>query len=125
MKYPVEFISLEEDEKDILVSFAIPDGKVGIKSLILHRTFYFEEYLEDEERGVKVSLEGDSYEEEPFNTLELIEISDKEIKIDAKYHSYVVDVSKIDNSEISQLKRLVKKQNYDQRFTIKNTEQDI
>ena len=34
MIYPVDFISLENDEKDIIVSFAIPDDDTGIKSLI-------------------------------------------------------------------------------------------
>ncbi len=88
-------------------------------SLILHRTLFFEEYLDDEERGVKVSLEGDCYEEEPFNTLDILKISNEELEIHAKYRSYIVDVSKIDNREISELHRVVEKQNHDQRFVIK------
>jgi hypothetical protein len=119
MIYPVDFISLEDDEKDIIVSFAIPDDETGIKSLILHRTLFCEELLPDEERGVRVSLEGEPDAGETLNMLESIEISDQHIKINAKCRSYVVDVSKIDGENISELKALVEKQNYDHRFRIK------
>jgi hypothetical protein len=119
MTYSVDFISLEDDEKDIIVSFAIPDDDTGIKSLILHRTLFFEELLPDEERGVRVSLEGEPDTGETLNMLESIEISDQHIKINAKCRSYVVDVSKIDGENISELKALVEKQNYDHRFRIK------
>ncbi len=51
MRHEVQFISLEEDEKDILISFVIPDKEIGEISLILHRTFFFEEILGEEEKG--------------------------------------------------------------------------
>lgn len=43
--HKVEFISLEEDDKDLIVSFAIEDSRLGVKSLILHRTLFFEEFF--------------------------------------------------------------------------------
>ena len=119
MIYPVESISLEDDEKDIIVSFAIPDDDTGIQRRILHRTLFFEELLPDEERGVRVSSEGEPDTGETLNMLESIEISDQHIKISAKCRSYVVDVSKIDDENTSELKALVEKQNYDHRFKIK------
>jgi hypothetical protein len=36
MKHKIQFISLEEDDKDLIVSFAVDDEKLGVKSLILH-----------------------------------------------------------------------------------------
>ena len=120
MIYPVDFVSLEDDDKDIIVSFAIPDDKAGIKSLILHRTLFFEELLPDQERGVRVSLEGELFTEEVPNILKSIELSDQEVEINAMCRSYVVDISKISAKDMSDLKLLVKKQNYDHRFQIKN-----
>ena len=55
MKHKVQFISLEEDDKDFIVSFVVDDSEIGIKSLILLRTLFFEEVLDEEKRRVKVS----------------------------------------------------------------------
>ena len=120
MSYPVDFIAIEKDENDLILSFAIKDDEIGVKSLILHRTLLFEEFRPDEERGVNVSLEGDSFSEESLNMLVSIEILKNEIKIKATYRSYLVNVSKIDKSDISELKLLLTKQNYDNRFKITN-----
>ena len=59
MKHRVQFISLEEDDKDLIVSFALDDAEMGVISLILLRTLFYEGLMDEEERGVKVSLEGD------------------------------------------------------------------
>ena len=55
----VNFMEIEEDEKDLIISFALYDGDGDIRSLILHRTLFYEFIMPDEERGTKVSLEGD------------------------------------------------------------------
>ncbi len=75
MKYRVQFISLEEDNKDLIVSFAIDDGDMGVKSLILLRTLFYEELMDANERGVNVSLENDYFEQENINVLENITIA--------------------------------------------------
>ena len=118
MKHIVQFINLEEDDKDLIVSFAIDDSGFGIKSLILLRTLFFEELLDEEERGVKVSLEGDSYEQEDFNMLISIKISDNDIYIKSTFREYQLDMSHIQRSEIEDMVQLLKKQNYDNRFAI-------
>lgn len=69
MKHKVQFISLDEDDKDLILSFGIDDPEMGVKSLILLRTLFFEELLDEGEKGVKVSLEGDYFEQEDFNIL--------------------------------------------------------
>ncbi|RZB30560.1 MAG: hypothetical protein SRB1_02840 [Desulfobacteraceae bacterium Eth-SRB1] len=51
MKHKVKFINLEEDDKDLIVSFALDDPEMGVKSLILLRTLFFEEVLDEKERG--------------------------------------------------------------------------
>ena len=70
MKHKVQFISLEEDEKDLIVSFAVDDEKLGVKSLILHRMLFFEEVLDEDQRGVNVSMEGEYLEEEEYNMVD-------------------------------------------------------
>jgi hypothetical protein len=89
-----------------------------IKSLILHRTLFFEQLLSDEERGVKVSLEGDSFDEEDFNMLKKIKIGNQHIEIKSSFRNYRLDVSGIEKREIENMMTLLKKQNYDNRFTI-------
>jgi hypothetical protein len=118
MKHKVEFISLEDSDKDIIVSFAIDDFEMGVKSLILHRTLFFEYLLEEAERGVKVSLEGDYFDDEDFNILHEITIADHQIDIKSSFRSYELDVSGIEEREIRDMVRLLNKQNYDNRFQI-------
>ncbi len=121
MKNKVQFISLEEDDKDLIVSFAIEDEVMGVKSLILLSTLFLEEFLDEDERGVKVSLEDDPFDREDYNTLDNIKISSGEVEIEATFREYRLDISKIPKSEIKDMVKLLKKQNYDNRFTINVT----
>jgi len=120
MKYTVDFMSFEEDDKDLIISFAIPDEALGVKSLILHRTLFLEEGLDEEEKGVNVSLEAEECEHQTLNTLVKIEIKDTEVIICSKYSEYVLDLSRIDASDKSHMIRLLMKQNHDERFLIVN-----
>ncbi len=114
----VDFISLEEDDKDLIVSFAVEDENFGVKSLILHRTLFYEEIFDEEERGVKVSMEGENLEYEHLNMLQEIRIGNYEIEIVATQSKYMLDISRIDPTEIAEMIELVKKQNHDDRFVI-------
>lgn len=118
MKHTVQFISLEEDDKDLIVSFTVDDPAMGVKSLILLRTLVFEEVLDEEEKGVKVSLEGDSFEQEDFNILSNIKISDDVIWIKATFREYQLDITNVQETEIENMVKLLKKQNHDNRFSI-------
>ncbi len=118
MKYVVQFIALEEDEKDLIVSFVLDDREMGVKSLILLRTLFFEEVFDEEERGVKVSMEGDDFERQDFNVLSYFKIEGEEIEIKTPFREYKLDISRIEKSEIEEMLNLLKKQNYDNRFTI-------
>jgi len=118
MKHRVQFISLEEDDKDLIVSFALDDAEMGVISLILLRTLFYEGLMDEEERGVKVSLEGDEMEQEHLNVLKSIKIRADEIEIKSLFREYQLDTSTIEDSEIQDMVELLKKQNYDNRFTI-------
>jgi len=118
MSHKVQFISLEEDDKDLIVSFAIDDKDFGVKSLILHRTLYFEEILDEEQRGVKVSLEGDSFEQEDYNMLSHIKLDNNIIEVVTPFRKYQLDIVKIEKSEIDDMLKLLRKQNYDSKFAI-------
>ncbi len=114
----VQFINLEEDDKDLIVSFAIDDPSMGVKSLILHRTLFYETLMDEEERGVKVSLEGDELVQGYLNVLNRISISADEVEIISVLRKYRLDTSRIEASEIEDMVKLVQKQNHDNRFTI-------
>ena len=103
MRHNIQFISLDEDDKDLILSFAIKDEVYGVRSLILHRTLFFEELLDEEERGVKVSLEGDYFEQEDFNTLNSIKISDDETEIKTTFKEYQLDISRISSADIKDM----------------------
>lgn len=118
MKHFTQFINLEEDDKDLIVSFAVDDTEMGVKSLILHRTLLLEHIFDESERGVMVSLEGDYFDNENSNVLINIKISDKEIHITSSFREYDLDISHIEKSEIEEMQRLLNKQNYDNSFTI-------
>ena len=115
----VQFISLEEDDKDLVVSFALDDTQGDIESLILLRTLFYEEYLDEDERGVKVSLENNEFEEEDRNVLVDIQIANDEILIRSTFREYRLDISSIKKEDVEGMVRLLKKQNYDNRFTMR------
>jgi hypothetical protein len=119
MKHKVQFITLEEDDKDLIIGFAVEDLETDVKSLILLRTLFYEELMDEEERGVKVSLEGDDFEDEDRNTLIDIQIEGNDIAIKSTFREYQLDISGVDKAEIEGMIQLLKKQNYDNRFTMR------
>ena len=118
MKNRVQFISLEEDEKDLIISFAIDDADLGIKSLILLRTPFYEHLLAESDKGVNVSFEGDYGEQDDYNMLDSISIYLEKIIIISSIKKYELDISNIEKEEIDEMVKLLKKTNYDNRFSI-------
>ena len=103
----VSFMSIEEDEKDLIISFALDDGDGGIRSLILHRTLFYEFIMPDEERGTKVSFEGDQLriDEEHLNTLECFEVDVPVLRIKSRFRSYAIDARNLEVEEFEQIKQ--------------------
>ena len=107
-----------EDDKDLIVSFALEDSERGIRSLTLLRTLFYEEFLDEKQRGVHVSLEGVTVEDENSNILSQISIKEGEIEIISVFNKYQIDISQIKPSEIDEMVNLLRKQNHDNRFII-------
>ncbi len=112
----VRFITCEDDDPDLVVSFALEDeDPVYVKSLILLRTPKFERFLYEYERGVSVSLEDKSGEEERI-LLKAIRFEKGEILIEDTKTTYELDVSAVEENEIKHAKKLLEKMNFDSRF---------
>jgi NH3-dependent NAD+ synthetase len=114
----VEFLNLEEDENDLIVSFAITHQIIGVKSLILARTILYENFLDEEDRGVRVSMEGENLKEDARNMLQHFKIDNEKIKIVSTCSKYNLDISRIEETDLADMLELLKKQNYDDRFVI-------
>lgn len=111
-----EFVSIEDDEPDLILSFALRDDDRGVKSLTLLRTPLYEGILPPEERGVHVSMEGGR--EDHGNMLEEIHIDNNRVRIHASYERYDVDISAIEKSEHDKMIQIVKQLNFDSCFRV-------
>ena len=116
----VSFISIEDDPPDLILSFAIwqPDSE-DIRSLILMRTPEYEVLLDESERGVKVSDEAWLNDEDDM--LRKIEFGNDFVKIISSHHKFDLDLRKVDNEEIDQVKTIRQKMNFDNRFEVRIT----
>ena len=114
----VQFISCEEDGTDQIVSFALTNGEIGVKSLILLRTPKYELMLNETERGVSVSLEHQTGDDD--EALEVVKIGSKRLTIETEVSKYHLDVSRVDPAELSEMRALIERMNFDDRFTIED-----
>ena len=89
----VRFISCEDDGIDQIVSFAIEDDAVGIRSLILLRTPKHEAIMDQDERGVSVSLEYEDDDE--VDLLKVVRIEAQCIAIETQASKYELDIGLI------------------------------
>jgi hypothetical protein len=119
----ISFINLEENDRDLILSFALDEGDGCVRSLILHRTLLLEGVLPEEERGTRVTLEGENldYEKESLNTLEEFRFDGGILRIKARFGFYAVDAGKLDPEDHEVIKQALDRQNYDARFRIKFT----
>lgn len=112
----VSFIS-NEDGDDLIVSFAVPDEEfISVKSLTLLRTPKYEVLLPEEDLGVSVSF--DDYPDDENDRLIEIEWKGKDIRIVTERHKYLLDVARVDDDEIGEAQRILKKMNFDNRFLV-------
>jgi hypothetical protein len=114
----VSFISIDDDPPDLILSFAIWQPELDdIRSLILLRTPEYEFILDETERGVKVSVEAFSDDEDDM--LKEIEFGDDLIRIITDHHQFDLDLRKVDKEDIEQAKAFLKRMNFDNRFEIR------
>jgi len=111
----VSFIDIEDDPPDLIISFAVWQPELDdIRSIILMRTPEFEFLLDESERGVAVSDEiWTNDEEDRLNKVELI---DNIVKINTNYHQFELDLRKVDKEEVDQAKAILQKMNFDHSF---------
>ena len=81
------------------------------------RTPEYEFILDESERGVKVSDEAFSNDEDDI--LKEIEFGDNLVRIITNHHQLDLDLRKIDKEDIEQAKTFLKKMNFDNRFEIR------
>ena len=111
----VFFIDIEDDPPDLIISFAVWQPELDdIRSIILMRTPEFELLLEKSERGVTVSDEIWTNEEE--DRLNKIELGDNKAKITTNNHQFELDLRRVDKEEIEQAKTILQKMNFDHSF---------
>jgi len=115
----VRFITIEDKEPDLILSFALDHTERDIKSLILLRTPKYEKLLPEYERGVQVSLEGDK--EYECNLLESIKIEGSTITISSSWKEYVLSTTKIDEADIEEMRKFIRKLNFDSSFLVRDT----
>lgn len=114
-----KFYTIEEDELDLVLSFALNDNDCGVKSLILYRAPGFERLLPDTNKGVHVSMEGEHEDDNEFLTT--FQLNDESIRIETTTHHYHVDVSCIDKPGRHNIEEFIQKLNFDQRFRVNIT----
>ena len=112
----VKFLMVEDVDPDLVLSFAIDDNTLGIKSLILMRAPRFEPLLSHDEWGVKVSMEGD--EDYENNLLEKFKVEGNVIEIIALRKTYKIDISKVGEGDLEEMKIIIGKLNFDSSFEV-------
>jgi hypothetical protein len=110
-----------EDGDDLIVSFAIaeddPTDLAGVKSLTLIRTPKFEFILSDDERGVNVSY--DDFPDDEYDLLTGIVLENRCFTIRTQNHEYTVNVQHVDDEELKEAIRILKKMRFDDRFDMR------
>lgn len=107
-----------EDGTDLIVSFAIPAGEPGdVKSLTLLRTPKYEVFLDDSERGVNISFE--DFPDHRNESLKKLAIEGNLVTITTDYGTHTVNIEDVDQEEIQESRRILKKMNFDGRFELK------
>ena len=117
--FTAEFISVEDEGTDLILSFAVADeqGVAGIRSLILLRTPEFERLLPEDERGVTVSMEDDAGEGMLLTRLDFM-VEGPSVAVHTTGGRYQVDLGAVDPEEIEGMRSVIRKMNFDGCFKI-------
>ncbi len=114
----VSFISVEDEDPDLILSFAIWHPELDdISSLILLRTPKHEVFLDEAERGVNVSCK--AWMNDEGEMLKRVELHDEMITIITTDHTFDLDIRKVDEDEIEEAKKILNRMNFDDRFEMK------
>ena len=113
--HKVPFITTEDEDPDLIVSFAL--GPNAERSLTLLRTQKYESILDESERGVSVGTglnEGLTRE----LLLSFYWLPGQAV-VTSSTHEYRLDLSAVNPEEIRDAKKLLTRMNFDKRFSIR------
>jgi hypothetical protein len=105
------FITIDEDP-DLIVSFGLAPS--GTRSLTLIRSPHLEHLIPAEECGVTVSYSGDTSGVPHF--LLSVDWADESVRFEATNQIYNLDVSGVEDLEITEAKRILSLMNADGKF---------
>lgn len=116
---PVAFISTETGD-DLIVSFGVydPDEPAEIVSLTVLRTPKYEGLLPEEERGATVTFEEENPEDNAYLLAVGYSPSERCVSLRANAGDYTLDVRKVDPGELSAMRRVFQKMNFDDRIQL-------
>jgi len=114
----VGFIDIEEDETDLGLSFAIYDAGEYLDSLFLARSVY-DALLDKSEQGVRVSYDEVLPTGESPMLLQEARLKNDVIELDCATHRFILNIRKLEKSDIEHIKRLLNKLNSDDCFNRK------
>lgn len=110
-----QFLGIDDEGTNLVLSFALDDGGMGVKTLGLIRTPAFETLLDEEARGVTVFMEGDAEVEDMLVAI----TADREVvRITTPRRRYEVDVSGIEKTEWDAMVAMIGRMNFDSRFEV-------
>jgi hypothetical protein len=77
-----------------------------------------EALLDEEERGVSVSMDGET--EDDFEALAVVRLDADRVTVETRASRYELDISRVDPTEASEMKVLIERMNFDHSFTIEH-----
>jgi len=114
----VMFISVEDTGTDLILSFALGTSSQDIRSLILMRTPKYEPLLDEWERGVSVSLEGEF--EDDLMMLKAFKVQDRSVTIETHQRIYQLNLSKVAFEEMKAMNVFIARMNFDHKFLVED-----
>ena len=114
----VGFIDIEEDETDLGLSFAIYDAGEYLDSLLLARSVY-DLLLDKNEQGVRINYDEVLTSDESPILLQEASLKNDVIELSCATHRFILNIRKLEESDVENIKRLLKKLNYDDCFNLK------
>ena len=112
--HTVEFISVEDEDPDLIVSFALAPSAAN--SITLIRTPRYESILPEEDRGVSVAAGALGSGERELLVSITFNSSEKSAVIESSKRVYNLSLAHVQPDDILAAKSLLSRMNFDQRF---------
>ncbi len=114
--HTVEFIALEDEDQDFVISFAL--APQAANSITLHRTPKYESLLPEEERGVVVAAGVFGTDERELLVRIQISSKDSVASIISTKKTYDLSLAHIEAEDLEDAVALLHRMNFDSRFVV-------